>query len=464
MAIPRDWSFVREGRGLHEWLPELSSASVGTRNRAGSAVIAMYQAVPSGDTDHAEMEITARSAFVSHEGAFVREVELACARPEFPRRAFAMSSAAFLTGAHADFMKQMQATDPQYERILDKLDVRLDLARSEEARAAHFRRLGRALCASIARDERRQENEPLPVMISEASMALSFALKGAGPAFLEAPEALWMLLESKGTHHHAVEMLERLGPRATGLFLGYFLEQLSAGTSDGCYNDVRATGVLARGSLAGIRTLLDLTAHHSDRVAQGAYWALGHVGPKAAECPEAVPVLRQRLRSRRGLDRANAPGALAAIAPDAEGLIETLLELTRDEDWTVVAGAIESLGRLARQPALVVPRLIELLDAYEEVDCDEGYHGDHARVCRALSAFGPAAAPAVPRLIELLREAFKEGESFNGNDLVETLGAIGPAASAALPLIDPLARENGELDPDDAFTCAAKAIRGETRA
>jgi hypothetical protein len=76
------------------------------------------------------------------------------------------------------------------------------------------------------------------------------------------------------------------------------------------------------------------------------------------------------------------------------------MEMTHDHNW-VAGRAIEALGDLHAMPDVVVPRLIELFDTFEEFDPDEAYGGDHARLCRALATFGPATAQAIPVLERL---------------------------------------------------------------
>lgn len=55
MAKP-DLSFVRGGRALHEWLPEVGSPDPRTSRRAGDALAAMFHALPSVHTDFEDIE------------------------------------------------------------------------------------------------------------------------------------------------------------------------------------------------------------------------------------------------------------------------------------------------------------------------------------------------------------------------------------------------------------------------
>jgi hypothetical protein len=103
-----------------------------------------------------------------------------------------------------------------------------------------------------------------------------------------------------------------------------------------------------------------------------------------------------------------------------------------------------------------------LFDTFEEFNPDESYGGNHARVCRALANFGPAAAPAVPRLLAELRRSRQTDPNTAAADLVGALGAIGPAAAEALPELQRLARDRDD-DGDDSpgnVHAAIRRIRG----
>jgi hypothetical protein len=98
----------------------------------------------------------------------------------------------------------------------------------------------------------------------------------------------------------------------------------------------------------------------------------------------------------------------------------------------------------------------ELFDGFKEFDPDEAYGGRHARVCRALEGFGPAAT-AVPRLVAELRRELSEQEAEGSVDLVSALGAIGPAAAPALPLLKQL---QVDRDDDARLDAAIRRISG----
>jgi hypothetical protein len=75
-----------------------------------------------------------------------------------------------------------------------------------------------------------------------------------------------------------------------------------------------------------------------------------------------------------------------------------------------------------------------------------------------LEGIGPAAAPAVGRLVAELRREVPREEAVGSVDLLLALGAIGPAAAAeALPLLKQL---QVERDDDARLAAAIRRISG----
>src|SRR3954451_999215 len=99
--VKPDYTFVRDGRPLHEWLPELVSPDPRLRSLAGDAVSAMFYAVPSVHTDLDEIEGGPPTAD-THAEAWRRAVRESVERPDFPRRPFFVAAAKQLTGAYAE--------------------------------------------------------------------------------------------------------------------------------------------------------------------------------------------------------------------------------------------------------------------------------------------------------------------------------------------------------------------------
>jgi HEAT repeat protein len=112
-----------------------------------------------------------------------------------------------------------------------------------------------------------------------------------------------------------------------------------------------------------------------------------------------------------------------------QSLGELLNQLEHSDNGT---GRIRAAESIARYGERAVPPLRKLLHHRD------GLERDYA--CLALVRLGPAAATAVPDLMEIA------GSASDPEDLRETailaLGEIGPAASSALPVLQAVLREN----------------------
>jgi hypothetical protein len=84
--VSYDLSFVRDGCSLAQWFPELVSADLPTRKRAGDAIIAMKHGLPSVHTDYDDLEGTGPKD--DHDEAWKNAVRAAFAAEGFPRREF----------------------------------------------------------------------------------------------------------------------------------------------------------------------------------------------------------------------------------------------------------------------------------------------------------------------------------------------------------------------------------------
>lgn len=482
VKLKPNFSFEREGRPLHAWLPELVAPDAPVRTRAGETMAAMYYGLPSVHTDLEDIEGGMPSGD-AHAIAWRSAVRDAVSQPEFPRRPFFTAAAARLIELQAEWMREATRVDEQYERVLARLEARRELARSEAERANLSRRIGRAMRASCARDDAHQQ-PAMEAAFSMGNFALGWVIEAAGPALLDAPEALWLLLESRGQELMALKAMQTIGPPAAGEFGNWLLEGFDSSRP----NESSALVAVLGGDPRLHRRLLDAledalndpTTDAADdlesesfhaRFYDGRVWSaasvLAQLGPAICRAPDVgerfLPAAMALTHSIHPRHRAAAAGVLAALAKDAppnevRACVDRLLAMTTDHAW-VVGRAIDALGALHAMPEAVVPRLIELFDAFEEFDPDEGYGGEHARVCRALAAFAAAAAPAVPRLLTALRGALEAEPDTVPQDLIAALGRIGPAAGAALPELKRLAAARGGDEDDESVRELNSAIR-----
>ncbi|MCC6487089.1 MAG: HEAT repeat domain-containing protein [Candidatus Hydrogenedentes bacterium] len=107
--------------------------------------------------------------------------------------------------------------------------------------------------------------------------------------------------------------------------------------------------------------------------------------------------------------------------PEAVAAIPLVVEMLRDEDYSVSTQAIHTLGAMGPGAAEAVPALVELMKAKRDYAAEPVLH--------ALAGIGPGAEAAVPAIIEEMRHPFAD-VWFLG---ARALGAIGPGAVAGVP-------------------------------
>ncbi len=86
------------------------------------------------------------------------------------------------------------------------------------------------------------------------------------------------------------------------------------------------------------------------------------------------------------------------IEAAAKIIVPVLITYLKDNDPQVRLAAVESLGAFAREPDVVIPDLIKILE--KEKNSNTGIRYD---AISALAAYGPKAKPAVPVLLSLLK-------------------------------------------------------------
>src|SRR4051812_10761535 len=155
---------------------------------------------------------------------------------------------------------------------------------------------------------------------------------------------------------------------------------------------------------------------------QRAVARLSEYPPEAVRA--AVAVLVEAMASDNLKVRAAAFDALGFVGPDAEAGIPQLLAVVRDggRDSREHGSAVIALGRIRRRSDEVVPVLAQGLRSRDE--------DERLLAVYALMMHGPAGAPAVPALLELLRHP---PGKYDRSAAARALGGIGPAAAPAVP-------------------------------
>ena len=114
--------------------------------------------------------------------------------------------------------------------------------------------------------------------------------------------------------------------------------------------------------------------------------------------------------------RAKAARDLGEFGPAARPAIPALLQALKTKDSAVHGAALAALGGIHCEPDTIIPLLINYLD-------DSNLNDEAAE---ALGNFGPAAKPALPKLVPLLKIADKDLH----HAVVEALQKIDPKAAA----------------------------------
>jgi HEAT repeat protein len=199
----------------------------------------------------------------------------------------------------------------------------------------------------------------------------------------------------------------------------------------------------------------------------------------------AVEELTQQLFSENSMARANAARQLRRFGPAARSAVPALIELVAHPEVEVRVAAIRTLGAIGPGARDAVPVLVTRLDDREPVDAGEvwlvagealGQIGGEAALegilpllvpdpndlryrgaCLVLHTMGAQAAPAVPRLLEILAS----GTEPLGPPLY-ALEGIGAHGAEALPaLIGLLDHENFHYQY---FVCRVLSAMGEKAA
>lgn len=406
-------------REFRKLLQDLVADDPGRRERAASA-LSRY--------DHKQL---------------VPAVAAAVAAPDFPGRAFYRRGAELVVTAQKVWLAAFALSEDDGETPATK---------GRRATADPHRRA--AVDWSMAIDAAVHGGSPPPDVtgLSCGGIALRGVLPGAIDAALAAPEAVWLLLETRGCEQVAAETLERAGERAAGLFLPELLRFFDVWG----FAQVNYYGMLAavgRGDPGVIRIAIARLSAADDDGDETWAWAqvLSAMGP-AAGTPDVVALLHGFARSRRRLRRATAAATLPRVAPadprSAEVVLRLLDDSDRNEEDSVRPAAVSGAAYLSAFADRLVPRLAELLGEYDEPNPDHTYGGRAARVCGTLLALPGGPPAAVPAVRAVLREVAAERNLFLATSLVRVLEAAGDAAATALPELRALhglrGRQSGE--------------------
>ncbi len=182
-------------------------------------------------------------------------------------------------------------------------------------------------------------------------------------------------------------------------------------------------GLFGESATDAIPQLIQALRDGYEPVCLNAAYALGTIGEPA------VPQLIETLSDENGPTRRMAAYALAAVGTPAVPALSEALQHTED---AVRIEATYALAQIGDSAETAIPTLIEhAKDPAAEV---------RRYIADAFGGIGPAAAPAVPALIEMLENDEDKQARF---EAALALAQIGPASSDAVPAL-----ANALRDPD----------------
>ena len=223
-------------------------------------------------------------------------------------------------------------------------------------------------------------------------------------------------------------------------FVRWLFMILTAETSPGMHQTrgIRALAHAVKSRAVEIASkALDLSRHDSVSRREAALAIAWHLARVSGDGPAKIDGFIERFQEELSYrDAATIPLAVHTLiehAPDTEGLVDSLIYALSDEDQTNLIGTLHCLQALGPRAAPAVPKLVNLLDDFRWPP----------------DAGTPEDVPDwnVPG-----------GPDARGH-IIRTLGAIGPAAAAALPLLEKIASMSpAEIGATECDTLAKEAI------
>lgn len=239
----------------------------------------------------------------------------------------------------------------------------------------------------------------------------------------------------------ALDKLVKLDKLAKQRLVPRLIKELDNPDFDHYYGAIVALGNLE----AALPALTKVMQGEGDARRRYAAMSIGMMGPKAES---AVPVFVACLSDSDANMRLIVADELPRLGPAAKAAVPTLITGTRDENTYFRLASIKALGQIGPGAEPAIPFLIDALKEgiYGAEDALGGMGAPAVspllavykstkdkklidRTTSALTKIGPQAAPAVPELME----ALKDVDTRYG--AISALEAIGPAAKDAVPAL-----------------------------
>ncbi|TWT31865.1 HEAT repeat domain-containing protein [Blastopirellula retiformator] len=469
-----DYSFVRDGISLREWLWSLVDDFKRTRIEAGEALQAMEWGLPSVHTDWDDLASFPDTAAQGER--FAAALRETIAQDVFDRSTFFEKLGGLSLGLARDWLgrvdqatTQMNARDKKYDRIANRLIDSIKSAPDETERKRAEERLKKLTSMYVVGSGEDANGDPFVMAESLAPSGIA-----AGRIFqildvevLEAPAVITAFLNDAQLRRDALSILQRCGPAAVSwaprLLHDFDRFTRKRGKSN-WFDAAQALGSVGRGNPETVDAMTICLTHAKNFVRQAAadvlrYMAGEVCGRNDEICQLLLPMLDEK--EEVAYIAVLALGSVGRNRPEIRSKILTIAapqppqlrsypgypHLHYDQTMNQRAAALGAIEYFTTYPNECLPVLIDALDTFVEFDPDECYHGPHARVSGLIALFGPLAEPAVLPLAGHLNDEPEEHPSA----MLECLEAIGPAAGAALPELRKL-REQYLNDNDIAVT------------
>jgi HEAT repeat protein len=204
------------------------------------------------------------------------------------------------------------------------------------------------------------------------------------------------------------------------------------------YQACRALGAIGPAAKPAVPVLLEGLKESNPSVRGHAALALGGIGPEVG--PPAIEQLALALADKSQVVRQRAVIALGMLGPAAKSSLPAIERGLADDTIDARVDAVTAVYRITGDKQRALPLLIAEIAGDDEPE----------QAADLLASFGEAAAPAIPKLVELL----KSDDPLVRYHVVTGLGRLGRIARPALASLEALAD-----DPNpDIRAAAAQAV------
>ena len=423
------FEFRHEGWAVREWLLQLVDDSAVARQKAGAALMQVFYS----PMEELLKEGVDGEAIMERRRGAIREVARSADFPgaEFVEKLLSLSMV-LEEKRMEQWRKEARLDDEWFEAEVAKLGV--------NPSAAEVRRHLKRVWVRIWRGVRKSGEEESSEDLLSGGVALNMVIDCLGVELLPAAGLIrYMLTETKQSWIASAAIV-RMGRAG----LEFWPELIAGlGRSDPNAEFSKPLGILLREVPERIGAILEMTGSENGVVRHNAIMALGWAGRDVMRSHPAVEArLLEILNKAEGEEWMACASSLGELGIST-GTISAFLEVTRSDDPQRVGYAILSLGRIGLEGNRVVPRLIELLDEFEEYDPDFEMYGKNKRVVNALGGFWAEAASAIPALVKRIwmpEQCYDKGGKLierlePDKSVITLLGEFGPQAREALPLL-----------------------------